>query len=338
MAKSEPSTLMDVAQLAGVSPSTVSRILNGTAKVTEAKRLAVEAAIKKLQFRPNLAARGLRNCSTRTIGVLTQDLESPYFTRGAKGVDDALMGSGYAPIVVPGHWNPIEEWERARMLIARRVDGLVILGGGLSDPQIAELAQQQPVAVTGRDLQAPDVFSFQQDQTVGARLATAHLIELGHRHIAHISGPADHQEARQRKEGFLLAHKQAGLSVNPALIIEADFMETGGMRAMSELLACGQPMTAVFCANDQMLWGAKLTLHRRGLRIPADMSLVGFDDLPQSVFLSPPLTTVHQNIYEMGFSAAKTLLMALNVAGEPPPPVPPIGLVVRETTARCRIA
>lgn len=333
-ARPEPATVADVARLAGVSPATVSRILNGTARVADEKRRAVEAAIQKLKFRPNLSARGLRSGSTHTIGVLTQELESPYFASAAKGVDDALTGSGYAPIVVPGHWNPQEELERVALLTARKVDALIVLGGRLSDTQIADLAQQQPVAVIGRRMTATDVFSFYQDQVEGGRLATEHLIALGHRRIAHIAGPGSHVDAQERKEGFMLAHRQAGLTVNPSLIVEGDFMEGGGIAAMNALLDSGHAFTAAFCANDQTLWGAKLALHRRGVAVPATISLVGFDDLPQSQYMTPPVTTVRQHTFAMGQAAAWALLAHLGAAaGREEPAVPAIRLEVRETSA-----
>lgn len=333
--KSEPATLLDVARLAGVSPSTVSRILNGTARVADEKRQAVEAAIQKLKFRPNLSARGLRSGSTRTIGVLTQELESPYFARAAKGVDEALVGSGYTPIVVPGHWNPQEELERVGLLKARKVDGIIILGGSLSDAQIIELAQQQPVAVSGRRLEAQGVFSFHQDQIEGGRLATEHLIKLGHRQIAHIAGPEKHIDAQERKQGFLLAHSQAGLTVDPALLVEGNYMETGGVEAMNRLLDSGRRFSAVFCANDQTLWGAGLALYRRGLHVPRDVSLVGFDDLPQSAFMTPPVTTIRQHMYEMGQAAVHALLHALDAGKQAiAQEVPAIELIERETTLR----
>jgi len=332
----EPATLLDVAPLAGVSPSTVSRILNGTARVADDKRLAVEAAITKLKFRPNFAAQSLRSGSTRTIGVLTQELESLYFTRGARGIEDGLIGSGYAPILVPGHWNPEEELDRARLLIARRVDAMVILGGKLSDAQVSELARTQPVAITGRALQAPNVFSFHCDQAEGAWMATRHLIAQGHTRIAHISGPAQYPDAVDRREGYMRAHREAGLPVDPRLIIEGNYMEGGGVQAMNGLLNAGAPFTAVFCANDQTLWGARQVLYQRGLQVPADVSLVGFDDLPQSPYMSPPVTTVHQPIYEMGRAAAHALLQTLGAAVGEAPPLPGLSLVVRETTAAPR--
>jgi len=330
----ESATLLDVARLAGVSAATVSRILNGTARVTEDKRQAVERAIERLQFRPNFAAQSLRSGSTRTIGVLTQELESPYFTRGARGIEDGLQGSHYAPIVVPGHWNPAEELDRARLLIARRVDAMVILGGNLTDEQVEDMARKLPIAITGRELRAPNVFSLHCDQVDGACRATRHLIELGHTRIAHIGGPVAYPDAVDRRDGYMRAHSEAGLPVDPRLMVVGTYMETGGAEAMHRLLDADHPFTAVFCANDQTLWGARQVLDARGLRVPHDISLVGFDDLPQSAYMTPALTTVHQPIYEMGRAAAHQLLAALGAAPDATEPVPDLCLVVRGTTRR----
>ncbi len=330
----EPATLLDVARLAGVSASTVSRILNGTARVTEDKRQAVETAIERLQFRPNFAAQSLRSGSTRTIGVLTQELESPYFTRGATGIEHGLQGSHYAPIVVPGHWNPAEELDRARLLIARRVDAMVILGGNLPDEQVVDMARKLPIAITGRELKAPNVFSLHCDQVEGACRATRHLIERGHKRIAHISGPMAYPDAIDRREGFMRAHSEAGLAVDPRLMMVGTYMETGGGDAMRQLLDAGHEFTAVFCANDQTLWGARQVLYERGIRVPDDISLVGFDDLPQSTYMTPSVTTIHQPIYEMGRAAAHLLLQALGAAPAAIGAVPDLRLVVRGTTRR----
>jgi LacI family transcriptional regulator len=331
-AASAPATVTDVARLAGVSVSTVSRILNGSARVAAEKREAVEAAIKKLQFRPNLSARSLRSGSTASVGVLTQDLESPYFTSSSTGIEIGLQGSGYAPLLVPGHWNPQEEFDRARLLMSRRVDAMIILGGTLQDAQIAEMAQQLPIAITGRLCQAPNVFSFHFDQVEGAVMATRHLIDLGHRHIAHITGPLNHVDAVDRREGFMRAHREAGLPVDPRLIMTGDYLETGGMQAAQQLLASGLPFSAIFCANDQTLWGARLVLHEHGLNVPRDVSLVGFDDLPQCLYMTPPVTTVHQSMREMGRAAAKAVLAALAGQPQPDPELPPLSLTLRGST------
>jgi LacI family transcriptional regulator len=332
IATTAPATVTDVAKLAGVSVSTVSRILNGSARVAADKREAVEAAIQKLQFRPNLSARSLRSGSTATVGVLTQDLQSPYFTGGTKGIEEGLEGSGYAPLLVPGHWNPQEEFDRARLLMARKVDAMIILGGSLQDAQVAEMARQLPIAITGRQMQAPNVWSFHFDQVEGGRIATRHLISLGHKHIAHIAGPMEHPDAVERKEGYLKAHREAGLPVDPRLIVPGNYLEEGGFEATRELLTQGTRFTAIFCANDQTLWGARLALHQHGHEVPQDVSLVGFDDLPQCLYMTPPVTTIHQSIQEMGFAAARAVLAAL--AGQPAPEadLPPLRLSLRGTT------
>lgn len=326
-------TVLDVAREAGVSPSTVSRILNGTARVASDKRQAVERAIRKLDFKPNLFARSLKTGTTMTVGILTQDVESPFYGRAMKGIEAGLAGTGYAPIIVSGHWNAAEEAERVRLLMARRIDGLVILTGHLDDRQIAEFARHQPIVVTGRQLDAPQVRAFALDQEAGGHLATRHLISLGHRRIAHIAGPGDHTDATERRAGYERALREAGLPVLPELVAQGDFLESGGLLAMNRLLDSGQPFTAVFAANDQTAFGARMAMYRRGVRVPDDVSIVGVDDLPGAAYATPPMTTVRQPIYEIGLAAASALLTLL---GHPVPEVavPPLELVVRETTRR----
>ena len=329
----ETVTLLDVARVAGVSASTVSRILNGTARVASDKRTAVENAIRQLNFKPNLFARSLKTGTTMTVGILTQDIESPFFTRAMRGIEEGLTGSGYAPIIVSGHWNAQEEAERIRLLLARRIDGLVILTGHLDDRQIIEFARHQPIVVTGRKLEAGNVRAHTLDQEHGGYLATRHLIGLGHKRIAHIAGPQDHSDATERLAGYQRAHREAGMSVTPELTVQGDFLESGGLLAMNRLLDSGHPFTAVFAANDQTAFGARVAMYRRGVRVPDDLSLVGVDDLPAAAYLTPPITTVRQPIYEMGLFAAHALL---NMLGHPSEEIvlPPLELIVRETTRR----
>ena len=172
-------TVTDVAREAGVSVSTVSRIVNGTARVAVDKRLAVEAAIARMDFRPNLHARSLKMGRSMTIGMLAQDVESPFFTRVIRGIEDGLKGSGYAPIIVSGHWNQTEEIERVGLLMARRIDGLVILNGSLSDEQIVEISRRQPVVATGRRLEGRNLKTLRLDNEQGGYMATSHLLSLG---------------------------------------------------------------------------------------------------------------------------------------------------------------
>ena len=327
-------TVMDVAREAGVSVSTVSRIVNGTARVADDKRLAVESAIARLDYRPNLHARSLKVGTSMTIGILTQNIESPVFNRVMLGIEEGLKDSGYAPIIVSGHWNQAEEMERVRLLMARRIDGLVILNGGLSDEQIEEFSRRHPVVATGRRLNGPNLKAVRLDNIQGGYIATKHLLGLGHRRIAHISGSGDHSDAADRYAGYVKALEEHGIMVDPEIVFQGDFHENGGALAMTRLLDSGHTFTAVFAANDQSAMGARMVLHRRGLRVPEDISLMGFDDLPASAYLTPPLTTVHQPLYEMGRYLAQSLLAMLGKTGKEILQVPEMSLVVRETVRR----
>lgn len=328
-------TLDLIAREAGVSPSTVSRILNGTAKVSDDKRLAVEDTIARFNFQPNMMARSLAMGQTYTIGVLTQFIESPFYGEALRGIEDALSGTQYSPLFVSGHWNLKKEEARMRLLQARRVDGVIILTGRLSDQQLLKYAQRLPIIVTGRQLAAPKLASVDVDDFSGARDATRHLIELGHTRIAFIAGPSDHPDAAERLRGYQQALADAGIEGVPELVLRADFLESGGMLAINQLLESRASFTAVFASNDQMAYGARLALYRRNIRVPEDISLVGYDDLPNSTYSMPPLTTVRQPVYEIGKLAAQAMLKL--IAGEAADiAAPPLELVVRESTRRIR--
>lgn len=325
-------TLNMVAQKAGVSPSTVSRILNGTAKVSDEKRAMVEQMIEALGFKPDPVARSLAGGRTMSVGVLTQFIDSPYYGEALRGIEDELHRVHYSPLFVSGHWNETEETNRLTLLQERKVDGLIVLTGRLSDDTLLQVAEKLPVVVTGRRLSAPNVFSIDYDNEEGARLAVHHLQAMGHRQIAFISGPLDHPDAEERLRGFTQA---MGSGYQPEMVVQGDFQESGGFRAMNNLLQSRQPFTAVIAANDQMAYGARLALHRAGLRVPEDISLVGFDDLPHSAFTLPPLTSVRQSVYEVGQTAARALLDML-AKRAPPSTVIPAELVVRESTRMLR--
>jgi LacI family transcriptional regulator len=327
----EPVTLLEVARVAGVSASTVSRILNGTAKVAPGKREAVEQAIAQLNFKPNLFARSLKTGITMTVGVLTQSIESQYYSRALKGIEVGLQESGHSSIIVSGHWQADTDLASLKVLIARRVDGLIILTGCVDDAAVLEVARNQPVVITERSLQGPNVCSIKLDQRRGGYLATQHLLKLGHTRIAHIAGVQHRPDAEERYQGYLQAHQEAGLTVDPALVVQGDFTDQGGRRALHHLLAAGVPFTAVFCCNDESAMGARLALFEKGIQVPQDISLVGFDDLPISSYMTPPLTTVRQPVFEVGLYAAHKLL---NMMGYPAEQVviPPLELMVRGTT------
>lgn len=330
-ATSQKVTLGMVAKASGVSPSTVSRILNGTAVVSQEKREAIDRAIAELGFIPNPIARGLAGGRTFSIGVVTQALDSPFYGVALRGIEELLTPLGYSPLFVSGEWNEKEEARCIEVLRSRMVDGMIILTGRLSDEALQQLSASLPVVVTGRNLNAPGLFSLNFKDFEGARLATQHLLELGHRHIAFIAGDPMHPDADERLRGYRSALKAAGVRYNAALVLPGKYHEESGLLAVERLIDSRVPFTAIFAANDQMAFGAALALHRRGLRVPDDISLVGFDDLAGAAHSIPPLTTIHQAAHELGRLAAASLLQML--AGKTPKEaLPEPRLIVRGST------
>lgn len=327
-----PPTLEMVAREAGVSIATVSRIINGTAKVSSERKDAVEAAIAKLNFRPNAAARGLALGKSNTIGVITQAIDSPFYGEGLRGIEDYLQQRGYTALFMSGNWNEQDEERCMSELLARRVDGIIIFSGRLQDRQLARYAKQVPLVVSARSLKAPGIYSLPVDDERGALLATRHLIELGHRRIAFISGILDHPDAALRYKGYRRALAGAGIAHDPKLVVPGDFHEEGGVAATLRLLDSGSRFTALFCVNDQTAYGACLALYRRGLNCPRDVSVVGFDDLHSSSYRVPPLTTVRQSIRVLGESSGAAMLQMLN-GQRPNISLPKVELIVRESTA-----
>lgn len=324
-----------VALEAGVSAASVSRILNGTAGVSDDKRAAVEEAIARLGFVPNPVARGLAGGRTQSIGVVTQAIDSPFYGGAHRGIEDTLSRAGYSPLFVSGKWAAAHEARCIDALRSRRVDGLIVLTGRLSDAALSAVARELPVVVTGRALKAPGLVALDFDDFEGARLATDHLLQLGHRRVAFITGDLRHPDGKARLRGYRAAIEAAGLAHDPALVASGDFTEGSGLAAVEQLLDAGTPFTAIFAANDQMAFGAGLALHRRRLRVPQDVSLVGFDDLASAVYAIPPLTTVHHPVYELGQMAARAMLQLLD--GEVPAlSLPAPRLVVRESSGELR--
>jgi LacI family transcriptional regulator len=328
-----PVTIGMVAQAAGVSASTVSRVLNGTAVVGELKKQAIDAAIAKLGFVPNPVARGLAGGRTLSIGVVTQALDSPFYGAAMRGIEDELLPAGYNALFVSGHWNAAAEARCIGVLQARRVDGIIVLTGRLPDSALKAYAKVQPVVVTGRTLKAPDLFTLNFDNFEGGRLATQHLIQLGHRRIAFIAGDARHPDATARLRGYRSALEAAGIAFDQGLVVPGEYLEISGLMAVDRLLATNQTFTAIFAANDQMAVGAALGLQRRSLRVPDDVSIVGFDDLPSSQYAIPPLTSVQQPAFELGRLAAVAMLQLLTNR-KPNVEMPVPRLIARESSRR----
>ena len=330
---SGPVTIGKVARAAGVSASTVSRVLNGTAVVSDVKKQAIDEAIASLGFVPNPIARGLAGGRTFSIGVVTQALDSPFYGAAMRGIEEELMPAGYNALFVSGHWNASAEARCLAVLQSRRVDGIIVLTGRLSDQALKAYAKSQPLVVTGRTLKAPGLFALNFDNFEGGRLATQHLIHLGHQRIAFITGDPGHPDATERLRGYRAALEAAGIAFDEALVVPGEYHELSGLLAVDRLLETRQRFTAIFAANDQMAIGAALGLQRRSLRVPEDVSIVGFDDLPTSQYAIPPLNSVQQPAYELGRLAASAMLQLLTDA-KPSVEVPAPRLVARESSRR----
>ena len=310
--ESAPVTLQTVAKLARVSPSTVSRILNGTAGVSQAKRDSVEDAIRILGFKPNFVARSLAGGRTHSVGVLTQYIDSPFYGAGIRGIEDVLTAAGYVPIVTSGFWDAKQELLRIESLIERRVDGLIVLTSRLSDEALRGLAQRLPVVVTGRNLESKNLWSLNFENFNAGQIAADHLFDLGHRDLGVISGPSDHKDSADRLDGIRASANKRGIDLHPSAVVVGDYSEQGGHRAMKNMISTGHHFTGIVALNDQMAFGAMLALQQAGLRVPDDISIVGMDDVSHSAFTLPPLTTVELPIHRTGRNAAETIIRMLS--------------------------
>jgi LacI family transcriptional regulator len=328
-------TINDIAKVAKVSKSTVSRVLSGNAVVAPLKRTAVLKAIEELDYRPNIFAQSLVSGRSFTVGVLTQNIGSPFYDGILVGIHEGFAGSEYCALFADGRWNPNTEQSALQTLLDRRVDGLIVIGGLMSEEKLLKLGDdyQVPLVVVARDLPALDGRCIYVDNFAAAYKVTSYLIEQGHQEIAHITGVVAQQDAMRRREGYLQALADAGIQPDANLIVEGNFRRQSGTLAVEMLMTRGRMFSAIFAANDQMASGARLALYRRGLRVPEDVSIAAIDDEPASAYMTPPLTTMRQPAVEMGVAAAQAILNLL--AGKPLRDLQfSMELVVRETVAR----
>jgi DNA-binding LacI/PurR family transcriptional regulator len=330
--RSRAVVMADVAKLAGVSLQTVSRVINNSPHVRADTRERVQDAMRKLEYRPNPVARALVTGRSRTLGVVSFDttLYGPAST--LFGIERAAHEADYFVSIVSlrslTRPSVISAVERLR---DQGVDGILVIAPQDSATQaLLHLPEDVPVvaAEAGPDESVPLVAV---DQVAGARLATAHLLELGHRTVWHISGPADWLEAQDRVNGWRTTLDAAGAPAPPVLI--GDWSARAG-HELGRQLAANPEVTAVFAANDQMALGLLRALHEEGRRIPGEISVVGFDDIPDAEYFTPPLTTVRQNFNEMGRRSLLLLLEQIESGvREPRRETVPPELIVRASTA-----
>jgi LacI family transcriptional regulator len=314
-----PVTLKQLAARAHVHPSTVSRVANHdpSLRIGPTTRQRIETLLRETEYRPNGVARGLKLRQTLALAVVIPDITNPFFAALFRGVEDGASPRGYNVLLCNTDGSPERQRSHIQSLHARRVDGVILASSFLKDPTVRWLRQQRvPYVLVNRfsdEDQDPFVGS---DDLVGARVATGHLAQLGHRRIGHLAGKPTVSTGLLRRRGYLSAHTEAGLIADPRLVIESGYTEEGGARAAERLLALEDPPTAIFAVTDMTAVGAFGAARRMGLRIPEDLAIVGYNDIPLASRMVPALTTVHVPIHEFGSAAARLLLEQIET-GEP---------------------
>ena len=326
-------TIEDIAKRANVSKSTVSRVLNGSAVVNHQKQAAVHQAVIDLDYTPNMFAQGLASGKSMTLGILTQNIGSPFYDSVAQGVIEGLAGSGYTPTVIDRRYEQTKDAASIETLISRKVDGLLIVGGEMSASELQSYNKQLPIIVAAREVKGFEGQSVSVNNKKIGYLATKHLLEKQHTRIAFIHGTEGHPDARDRFAGHLEALEEAGISRSDDLVYQGDFSGHAGLMAVNNLLDQGVFFSAIVAANDLVAFGARLALYRRGISVPGDVSIIGCDDQVEAAFMTPPLTTMRQPSYEMGVVASRVLLSLIRKEDYTWPELTP-ELQIRESVKR----
>ncbi len=336
----QKATIYSVAERAGVSVATVSRMVNGSGYVGRQSRSRIQEAMEALQFEPNGLARSLNTKQSELLALLLTDIANPFSAQIARGVQDAARDAGYIPIICSTD-TPEAERDTVRALRRKRVDGLILtpMQGERSDENMALLHalcdKGMAMVCIGRRPVHPHADEISTDTIAGARAAVAHLAALGHRRIGFIGGQISRGVAMGRLAGYRQGLADAGLPADVSLVREGELDEDSGRRETLALLSLPLPPTALFCVNDRTAFGALAALAERGQRVPEDVSIVGFDDIPLAALIRPALTTVRQPAHELGRLAATFLLGRI---AHPETPhqrsVRPCQLVARQSSGR----
>jgi LacI family transcriptional regulator len=328
--------LLDIAKRAGVAPITVSRVINNSGYVSQATRERVEIAVKELGYVPNTIARGLRSKRTHTLALIVTDITNPYFTSMARGVEDAAGACNYTVIYCNTDESEAKEEKYANMLAQRQVDG-VLLVPSCGNAKTIKFFETNEINVVLLDRRISGVGTdiVCSDSESGAYRLVKLLIGLGHKRIAIITGHEDVSTSADRVTGYQQALTEANLSEND-LIYYGAFNEQSGYELTNQAMMTSPKPTAIFGGNNFIAIGIMKALHDLKLDVPGDVSVVGFDDLPESMFMKPFLTVARQRAYEMGKLAAELLLK--RISGELPQEhreiILPVEIVVRESSGQ----
>jgi LacI family transcriptional regulator len=302
-------TIKDVALRANVSVTTVSHVVNATRFVSKVARQRVNEAIRELHYVPSALARSLKNNRTHTIGMMIPNCSNPFFAELIRGIEDACFAANFNVILCNSDDDANKQRKYIRVLMEKQVDGMIVFSSG-GDNELSELLLEtgMPQILLDREVEKVQADLVEVDHEAGGWLATRHLLELGHLRIGCITGPLDLAPARQRLQGYRRALSEASMQINPLWQVEGGFTSENGYAAMQRLLVSNQRPSAIFASNDLMAIGALCAAAGHGLRIPHDISVVGFDDIALAAFSSPPLTTVAQPKHQLGSMAASFLM------------------------------
>ena len=301
-------TIKDVAKMAGVSTTTVSHVINKTRFVAKETEEAVMQAIKSLKYSPSAVARSLKVNTTKSIGMIVTTSESPYFAEIIHAVEDHCYRQGYSLFLCNTQNDPEKIKNHVEMLTKKRVDGLLVMCSEYTQHSLDALSGFSSVPMVVMDWGPnADTDIIEDNSFNGGYIATKHLIDCGHKAIGLIAGELDKTTARTRYEGFVKAMNEANLPIHENWIMEGFFEPEDGYECMNKILVQDNLPTAVFCCNDVMALGAISAITEKGLRVPDDISIIGYDNIHSSRFYAPPLTTIHQSKSRLGAQAVNLL-------------------------------
>jgi LacI family transcriptional regulator len=328
-------TIVQVAAAAGVSPATVSRVVNGTQSVSAPLRKRVERALEEFDYQPNPMARALKGAKTLVIGVIISDFANPFFASVVRGVEEAALEAGYSVILCNTDENPEREARYLELLKSKRIDGVIVSPTHDSSLAAYRRLEGTPIVQIDRSVSGLETDKVRVDNTQGSYDAVSYLASLGHTRIATIAGPTDVTTGMERLRGYNSALQDAGAEIDRSLVMVGDFRQTSGYDGVRRLLELEPRPTALFVANNLMMLGAMIALNEANVRIPADMSVVGFDEVDWAQLSRPALTVVTQPAHDVGFDSAELLLRRIRDEGSRKKQTLLLSpeLVVRESTA-----
>ena len=324
-----------VAEKAGVSVTTVSHVVNQTRFVAPETEKRVRQAMQDLNYRPNTLARSLRRGETKTIGLILPDSANPFFAESARLLEEAAFLQSYSLILCNTNGDLEKERRYTDVLLNKQVDGIIFMAAGDDKKSLLELIDRQfPVVIVDRILDHLEVDAVITDNHLSGYLATGYLIENGHKRIGIICGPSNVNPSAQRVTGYRQALSEADIKMDPELEVIGDFHSGSGYKAAQQLLQTSHP-TAIFACNDLMAIGALRAIREAGLSVPADISIIGHDDIEIASYLQPTLTTIAQPIEKLAETAIQLLLERIEQPGIPPRrSILPNRLVIRQSTRR----